>query len=265
MQMRELAPREADTDVCAVRSSARVSSALACLLASGLGMLSGCVGTELTPHTAAPANAVVAKATLVVGDITRPRDLVASSGNPFYAAMQADLPKQLETANVAQSVVIERDLPKDGVQGRAYVVRYRVIEDTTVVLSSGGLCFGLLVGFGSLTLVPLAFLGLCSRTAEHRMTVEARIFETGGMPVKQIQDSSSNEMLNIYDTSAATPVLRKTYPIDIKVKAGLFHHPLPNSEEQLALFREEASEAARQLLAGSLNDITNAMRTAVAE
>src|SRR4051812_19445320 len=89
----------------------------------------GCAGMEMTPQTPLTPTNQTSQATLVVGEITRPRDLVTSAGNPFYAAMQLVMPQELQQAHVAQNVVSERDLNNGGVKGPAYVVRYRVIED----------------------------------------------------------------------------------------------------------------------------------------
>jgi hypothetical protein len=220
-------------------------------------VVSACAGMEMTPQTPLKATNQTSKATLVVGEITRPRDLVTNAGNPFYAAMQRVMPQELEQAHVAQTVVSERDLNAAGVKGPAYVVRYRVIEDQVTIASTGGLCVGLLTGFGVLTIVPLAFLGMCTAKADHNMSVEARVFQADDAAVTRVQDSSSNEMVNVVDTSAMTPLLRREYKVSIHVENGVFHHP--QGAEQAEMVNDEAREAVRQVLASSIEDLSRTM------
>ena len=224
----------------------------------------GCPGPYINPQTPAPSpNNSIAQATLIVGEVTRPRDLVASAGNPFYAAMQVELPRQLDAATIAKTVMSERDLPKTGVQGKAFVLRYRVTEDQVTVISKGGLCEGLILGLGWIPFfIPYAFVGLCTGKADHRLTIEARVYNTDGVPVQRVQDSSSNDMLNVYDTSNAEPLLRKNYTIKYRVTISVLKRLEPNSPEEAEFLRKEAIEATRQVLATSLNDVANTLKAA---
>jgi hypothetical protein len=224
---------------------------------SSLLSVVGCAGVSMTPVTPLRSTSTTAQATLVVGEITRPRDLISAAGNPFYASMQLQMAKELEHAGVARAIVPERDLASTGVSGEAFVVRYRIIEDHVIVTRRGMLCVGLLTGFGVVTLIPLAFLGLCTVAAEHDMLVEARVFDATGGKVQHVQDSSSNEMLNVYDTSDLVPISRKEYAVRIVVDRGVFYKTEQN--EQLELAKSEAAEAVRQILSASIDDMSHAM------
>jgi hypothetical protein len=239
---------------------ARMKTELA-LGAMGLLFLStGCAGVSIEPETKVPHPPQVASSTLVVGEVTRPRDLTTAA--PFYVAMQRDLNADLERASLASRIIPERDLSADGVQGKAFALRYRVVEDNVVVTSTGGGCYAALLITGSFTLIPLFFLGACTASAEHRMTVEARVFDLSTAQVKKVQDSNSNELLNVYDTSTLTPILRKEYPIKVIVTVGVGKASslLAGGEERLELSKQEALEATRQLLAQSIDDVARVLQ-----
>jgi len=175
----------------------------------------GCAGTSVHPETPLAKSSTTSHATLVVGEITHPRDLTVSA--PFYVAMQREMRTQLERSQIAENVTVERDLGASGVGGKAYALRYRVVDDHVLPLMTGNGCYLTLFVTGCFLLVPAFFMGLCTKTFEHRLSVEARVFDVSGAPVTKIQDSSSNEMLNVYDTSTLTPVLRKEYPVAVDI------------------------------------------------
>jgi hypothetical protein len=231
------------------------------LLGMGVSMATmHCAGVSVEPKTVVTSFGQMSQATLIIGEITRPRDLTTAA--PFYVAMQRNLGVEIEKAHVAQKIMDERDLGPNGVEGRAFVLRYRVVEDNVVVTSTGSGCAAALLISGSLTLIPIFFLGLCTASADHNMRVEARVFDLQGAQVKKVQDSNSNELLNVYDTSMLTPVLRKEYPIKVSVSVG-YNHAAElsyDSPESHDIQRQEAAEATRQLLAQSLEDVSRAIR-----
>jgi hypothetical protein len=65
-------------------------------------------------------------------------------------------------------------------------------------------------------------------------------------------------MLNVYDTSTLTPVLRKEYPVAVDITTSYFTNI--TAEEFLRYEEEEAAEAIRQVLAASLADVSHAIR-----
>jgi hypothetical protein len=233
-----------------------VPSRVFALAAVAMASVTGCAGWRVEPETAVQQSAKTSGATLVVAEITHPRDLTVSA--PFYVAMQREIPQQLEATHVSQRLMSERDLGIKGVPGAAFALRYRVVEDHVVLTSSGAGCVAALVGTGSLTIIPLFFLGLCTRRAEHDLTVEARVFDVNHATVQRIQDSSSNEMINVYDTSSLTPLLRKEYKVTVEVVGRAFGGHL-DAADTLELSKREAGEAVRQLLAHSLEDVARAL------
>ncbi len=215
----------------------------------------GCAGTTISPNTPVRESSHTADATLVIGEITHPRDLTLTA--PFYVAMQREAFTQLDRSHVAERVVAERDLAPSGVSGKAYALRYRVVDDHVTVTNTGVACNMALVGTGSLMLVPLFFLGLCTRTSEHSMSVEARVFDLDDASVSKIRDDNSNELLNVYDTSAMSPLLRREYPVKVVVTSGTYN--VPQGDDLIEYEKQEAAEAIRQVLAQSLSDVGRAL------
>jgi hypothetical protein len=219
---------------------------------------SACASLALAPKTNVRPLQSPAPVTLVVGEITRPIDLVRSAGKPFFGEMQRLLPRVLESANISSRILPERDLGPQALPGTTFVLRYRIVEHDWVMTSTGGGCFaGLMVG-GIVAIVPYFFVGLCTAEHELRMTVEARIFDAKGLTPQKVRDASSNEMLNIYDTSAATPVLRKEYPVRLTVQRP--RDLVVTSQEFVAFFKEIATEAVRQIIGQSMNDVSRVLR-----
>lgn len=215
----------------------------------------GCAATTVTPNTPVNESARTANATLVVGEITHPRDL--TTAQPFYVAMQREAGSQLTHSHVANEIVAERDLGAVGVRGKAFALRYRVVDDHVVSKNTGVGCRVALTMTGSLLLVPVFFLGMCTQSAEHRLSVEARVYDLEGAPITKVRDENSNEMLNVYDTSSLTPLLRKEYPVSVVVTRSVFSDP--SGDELIEDERKEAAEAMRQILAGSLSDVSHAV------
>lgn len=232
-----------------------VPAKLGSIAVLALTFQTGCAGWSVHPETVVHRSPKTSAATLVVGEITHPRDLTVSA--PFYVAMQREIPLQLEGAHVSAKTVSERDLGVKGVTGAAFALRYRVVEDHVRIVNSGAACTVTLTITGSFTLVPFFFIGLCTRTAEHDLTIEARVFDVSRTAVQRIQDSSSNEMLNVYDTSSLPPILRKEYHVAVDVEGRAF---LPATDEVLEISKKEAGEAVRQLLDRSLDDVARALQ-----
>lgn len=215
----------------------------------------GCAGATIMPNTPVNGSSRTANATLVVGEITHPRDLTVSQ--PFYVAMQREASSQLSHSHVASEVVAERDLAPGGVDGKAFAVRYRVVDDHVITTNTGMGCRTALLTTGSFVLVPLFFLGMCTTTVEHRLSVEARVYDLEGAPISKVRDENSNELLNVYDTSTLSPILRKEYPVKVILTVGTFS--VPEGDELIELEKQEAAEAMRQLLAQSLSDVSRAV------
>jgi len=214
----------------------------------------GCAGVNLKPTTELKPLVSPPIATLVVGEITRSRDLVISTGNTFYSNMQRELLPLISQTGLANEFVDERNLGPKGVAMPAYALRFRVVEDHVLITNDGKTCTLGLLMVGCVTIIPLFFMGLCTVEAEHRMTVEARLFDLKDASVNRVQDNFSNEMLNVYDTSVLKPLVRKEIPISLVVSHGV--SAKQTGEEKLALSREEARETVRQALANSTNDIS---------
>lgn len=233
---------------------------LAALAVLSLSVSTGCRGWSIEPETPLSKAPEVSNATLVVAEITRPRDLVVAAGNPFYAAMQRALTAELGKAQVASAIMDERDLTKNGIAGPTYILRLRVVSDEVVIESTGGGCTVGLTVAGCFTLIPLFFLGQCTVTASHRLEVEARVFSAEGVAVTQVQDATSNELLNVFDTSSASPLFRKNYQVKLEFTQGVFANV--TGDELLKASKAEAEEATRQVLEASIGDIARTMRGA---
>jgi hypothetical protein len=131
-----------------------------------------------------------------------------------------------------------------------------VVDDQVVVTNTGNLCRTLLL-IGSFALIPYAFIGECTRTVEHRLSVEARAFDLAGAPLAKVQDPRSSEILNVYDTSGREPLLRREYAIVVEVEASLRQSHDPDAMQKAG--REEAKEAVRQLVTRAAEDIRAAL------
>jgi hypothetical protein len=216
----------------------------------------GCAATTIFPNTPVSESSHTADATLVVGEITHPRDLTTSQ--PFYVAMQREAMTQLTKTHVASEVIAERDLSPNGVGGHAFALRYRVVEDHVLVTNSGSGCAMAMTLTGSLVLIPIFFEGLCTRTVEHRLNVEARVFDLDNASVSKVRDDNSNELLNVYDTSTLAPVLRKEYEVKVSLTSSVWN--VPTGDDMINLEKQEAGEAIRQVLAQSLEDVGRSLR-----
>jgi len=228
------------------------TTAFIAAFSSALVSVTGCAGTTISPNTPVHESSHTASATLVIGEITHPRDLTVSA--PFYVAMQREAVTQLDQSHLA-----ERDLTPNGVAGKAYALRYRVVDDHVTIANSGMACHMALVATGSLILVPIFFDGLCTRTVEHTLSVEARVFDLDGATVSKIRDDNSNELLNVYDTSTMAPVLRREYPVKVVITSGIYS--IPQGDAVIEYEKREAAEAVRQVLAQSLSDVGQAVGT----
>ncbi|HEY2368407.1 MAG TPA: hypothetical protein VGH87_18550 [Polyangiaceae bacterium] len=192
----------------------------------------------------------------MLGEITHPRDLTTSQ--PFYVAMQREAMAQLTKTHVASDVVAERDLSPSGVPGKAYALRYRVVEDHVLVTNTGSGCTMAITLTGSLVLLPIFFEGLCTRTVEHRLNVEARVFDLEGASISKVRDDNSNELLNVFDTSTMSPVLRKEYSVKVSLTSSVWN--VPTGDDLINLEKEEAGEAVRQVLAQSLDEVGRSLK-----
>ncbi len=228
---------------------------LSAVAALTLSLATGCAGINIEPETPPASSPSMAQATLVVGEITHPRDLTVAA--PFYVAMQREASHQLAASHIARDIMDERDLGPTGVSGQAFALRYRVVEDVVVNVRSGLGCRMALIVTGSLLIIPAFFAGMCTQADEHRLTVEARVYDLQGAAVTKIRDDNSNELVNVFDTTGITPILRKEYPVVVRVSS--MAGAKLSDEELLEAYRKEAGEAMRQILRESLEDVNKAM------
>lgn len=204
----------------------------------------GCVGAAVYHPTPSPQFEKPILTRIVMADATYDKNVIPDANKPFFAAIERGLREEMKKTNLMSDLVFERDMPPKGYGvkgGRVYLVRYRA-TDFKESLKQNPLPIILAV-----LVVTAPFAGLIHPVDDTIwMTFEMKIYDVTNAPLVKIKDTTSEEYLNVYNTSELSPIRRQSY--DLKVEGGAGY---AKGEEIIAWSREMAADLARQLIRNS--------------
>jgi hypothetical protein len=122
-----------------------------------------------------------------------------------------------------------------------------VVEDTET-FDGAGEALAFIMTWGLVVTIP--FSGLVTVADEHRMRIEARLFDVTGIAPTKVRDVVSNEAKMLYDTSNLLPTWKTETTEYLRLS-----HPIlsdPSGQQQAALQTRAAREIAHQIIDQSL-------------
>jgi hypothetical protein len=221
-------------------------------------LLSGCYTSHIHQPPTVLAPAPTATSVVILDVIDPDPERMPNAEDASFAAMRRELLPRFENSGVATRVLPPEDsgaLP-DG--DRQFLVRFRPADYSNSVDANGGR-LALLLSCGFLIL-PCPFIGLVPSAEQTiRTTWEARVYDVSGIEPSRVPLEGSREVAVMWDTTTLSPMLRRTYELDLSASLGAM-----SSAERDQLDRRIGRELATQLVAESAEDVAQAIRGAPA-
>jgi hypothetical protein len=207
-----------------------------------VGMLTtGCVGPTIYGATPRPQFEKPILKRIVLADATYDKNVIPDVNKPFFAAIERGLRDEMSKTNLTSDLVYEREMPTKGYgvkNGRVYLVRYRA-TDFKEAVETNILPLVLIV-----LVVTSPLVGLVHPTDDTIwMTFEMKIYDVTDAPTVKIKDTTSEEYLNVYNTSELSPIYRESYNLNVHGSAGY-----AKGVEITNWSRDMAADLARQLI-----------------
>ena len=211
-----------------------------CFVAVVLTVLTtGCMGPTVFNPTPMPKFDKPILSRIVMADATYDKNVIIEQHKPMFAAIERSLREDIEKTNLMSDLVFERNMSPKGYGikgGRVYLLRYRATDYKHVVKSTCCCCSAEYPGYQFVTQIW--------------MTFEMKIYDVTDAPTVKIKDTTTEEYLNVYDTSELKPIRRETYNVKVE---GSFGNA--QGEAVINWDRDMAADLARQLIKGSAQAI----------
>ena len=204
----------------------------------------GCAGPTVFNPTLMPHFDKPILARIVMADATYDKNVVIEQYKPLFAAVERSLREDMEKTNLMSNLVFERNMsPKGyGIPGRTvYLLRYRA-TDYKQLTESRCCCGSEHPGYQFITTIW--------------MTFDMRIYDVTHATILKTKETTTEEYLNVYDTSELRPLRKETYKVKVVGSQGN-----ATGEEIIEWNRSMAADLARQLIRDSAHAIQETLAT----
>lgn len=215
----------------------------------------------------------MAVTSLVLGSLGRPPDTVATGTSPQAVMLaiesgarrldhaERDLFTLYDRSGAAEGVFAAADLGPAGAPNPAFLVSYRMLSYQEHFDGLEGRYWAGII-LGPMTLVGYLLAIDAHADWTHSFEFEVRVFDVRGASMVRVQQEDGI-LQNVYDTSIAAPLLRRTYSGQMRTYTSAGGGPGGADLERF--IDEQAAELAKTMFDLSAEDVMRAARRAASQ